>query len=372
MRKRTNREQHTIESDSVRFPLDLKAEMGRFRRDLLANLVLNKLLSLLHFKDTLWGAIGATTALAFVLYLMTTLLSLAFNHSAPMPLYSALASILTATSFGIIKVLHDGIFTEGSLPLTLPDLVLKEAKAGELAEWFHSFLSVRKQLTVSLMFALFSIPTLLCFQAYTSARFKAGSYVIAFLCQFAVGHGAYCATQIPTLLKAISHQKMKLFWLSPANTAWIKQASWIFTKLSLADSFIAAFGLIGLYLLRPAESKITAAVALLWLITALVTILYTFVYPHHYLNRIIRIEKKCHVVSMQDLITSHSSELRNMTGDDLKQYLELIKLYRLLESARETAIDFRAWSGLIPSIAIPTLSYFGKGLLEIGKRIIFH
>ncbi|MFY9557281.1 MAG: hypothetical protein WAV47_21430, partial [Blastocatellia bacterium] len=255
----------------------LKDEMDRFRTRLLANVIINSLIPFRRLKSSVLAALAASAFLASMIFLSTTLISRVVNHKGPVLSSALFASILIAYSLATIKILHDGIFPEGSMtfPQNLPSVAKDKNGLTALAGWFQSFLSTRRQIVVSTLFGVSSIFTLAVFALYASANFKLGSYVLVFLCFFVVGNGAYCAIGIPTLLRTIHRQKMKLFWLSPADTPWVKEASWIFTKLFIADSTVAGWAIIGLYLLRPLESRATTAVALIWLVIALLAILYT-------------------------------------------------------------------------------------------------
>lgn len=346
--------------------------MDNFKVYLLANRIINTGTYALRIKNeySALGTLITTVLLCGLSFSVSVLLSLVFSGSYPTVKSSMMASGLFALSFGIIKLLHDGIFPRDFLifPRNLRNFILDENGFLEITDWFRSFLSESKQILCSSVFGLLGIGTLLFFERVNNHDFKVGSYFLVFLSMFAVGHGAYCAVGIPKLVKVISKQNMKMFWLNPADTSWVREASWIFTKLSMADALVAGIGITGLYLLDPSRSPQTAALALSWLFIGLAAVIHSFVYPHYYLMQAIKAEKRHQMEEIQEIISNYKARLHDLNEDEFSRLAELIKMYEQLASARETAIDLRALSNFLPALAIPILSYFGKALIDYGMK----
>jgi hypothetical protein len=334
---------------------------------LLANIVINSGIRILHLKDTVGATLAVTTILSVLIYLATTLLGRVFDRSAPLLIFpSAVASFITALSFGIIKTLHDNILPPNAKNLV--SLALDEKGLVLLRDWFRSFLSLPKQLITSLLLGGLSVPSSLMIARNTSVSLDVGAYVLIFFCMFSVGHGFYCAVLIPTLAKAGSTERMRLFWLSPADSPGIKMASLAFAKLSVADAAVVTICIIMMYWFRPWESPIAALISGIWLLLGLTAVSYSFLYPHYHLSKAIKAEKNRQMAGLQGIITSYRKHLENLGEDDFEKLSELVKLYEQLAAARETAIDMRALRRFLTSLVIPTLSFFG-GLFDLDTLI---
>jgi hypothetical protein len=153
---------------------DLKQEMNRFRTRLLANVVINGLIPATQHEGSLLVVLVVTALLSLGVFLITTLVSKVVSQSPPVLVDALLASMLTAFSFAIIKILHDGIFPQRSLtfPESLPELARDEHARREIARWFRSFLRVWKQLLVSALFGVAGIGSLLAFARYAGSNFS--------------------------------------------------------------------------------------------------------------------------------------------------------------------------------------------------------
>lgn len=330
---------------------------------LLANMIINSGIRILHLKDTTGSALAVTAILSVLIYLATTLISRMFNHFAPLLIPSlAVASFVTALSLGVVKILHDNI-----LPLNAKNLVslaLDGKGLVALHDWFQSFLSLPRQLITSVSLGGLGVLSSLVIARNTSVSLDVGSYVLVFFCVFSVGHGFYCAILIPTLAKAGSKERMRLFWLNPAVSPGVKMASSAFAKLSAADAVIVTICIVVMYWFRPWESPIAALISGIWLLLGLVAVSYSFLYPHYYLSKAIKAEKNRQLARFQGIITSYRDRLEDLDEDDFKKLSELIKLYDQLAAARETAIDMQALRSFLTSLVIPTLSFFG-GLIDL-------
>jgi hypothetical protein len=299
--------------------------------------------------------------LAAALFLITIIISLLFNQSLPDLTYSALTSFLTAFTFGIIKLLDHHTFSSSSndFPRNLKLYVTDNEALTNLIRWLRSYMSLKKQLSVSFAVAVVGTVSVFFIAQTSPINFKIGSYVLVFLCLVGVGQGAYCAVVIPTLAREISNLRLEIFWFKPADSPWINDASAFFTKLSMADALIALLGICGLFLLRPFESTRTAWVAAGWLITGIVVLSYTFLFPHRYLTKVIRREKKRQIEHLQSLITSYEVRIEQLNADEYKRLLDHINLYNSLSGSRDNAIDIEAWVKYVSSLGIPILAFVG-------------
>jgi hypothetical protein len=328
---------------------------------LLSNIIINYGIRKLHFKVSTQTIIYVTFILAILLYIITTLLSILFGESAPVFTFAFLASFLTAFSFGVIKYLDHHILSVSfdAFPKNLVDFALDNKSLAALSNWLRSYLSLEKQLVVSSIIGILGTASTFYIAKNRSMNFKFGSYILIFCCFFAIGHGAYCAVIIPTLAKVLSQKRMKMFWLNPADSSWVNDASSFFTKLSMADALIVAFVIGGLYLLKPWESSKTAWVAGIWLVIGIACLSYTFLYPHYYLNKAIKSEKKRQMENLQTIIRTYQTRVEGLNKSEFKDLFERIKLYDHLSAAKESAVDTQALLRFITSIIVPSLTYLG-------------
>lgn len=337
------------------------------RTRLLANWIVNSGIRVLHTKDSVGAVLIVSTILSVLIYLVTALVGKVSNPSFPLftPL-SALMSFVAGFSFGIVKILHDNILPPNAKNLV--SLALDEKGLIAIRDWFQLFLSLPTQLVTSLSLSTLMVLTLIVIERNTSARFGVGGYVLMFFAIFAIGHGAYCAVLIPTLAKAASKERMRLFWLNPADSPGVEMASSAFAKLSMADALVVTLCIVAMYWFRPWESPLAALVSGIWLVIGLAAVSYSFLYPHYYLSKAIRAEKRRQIALVQDVITSYRERIEQLSEDDFKKLSKLIKLYDRLVSARETAIKMEAFRSFLTSLAIPALSFFG-GLINLGSLL---
>ena len=77
---------------------------------LLANMIINGGIRILHLKDTVGAALVVASILSTLIYLTRILFSRVFSQSPlPLSLASALASSIIAFSLGAVKILHDNV-----------------------------------------------------------------------------------------------------------------------------------------------------------------------------------------------------------------------------------------------------------------------
>lgn len=376
--------------DEGLYKRDLKKELPSlvddFRTHLLANIIIINGTRLVLKKDSLPRTILFGIILWIVTYLIAYLLLALISYLILARFFTIhevlfispaaiLLSFLTAFSFSIIKLLFDQIMPVGDsnnnerFPKNLINFSSEKTNLALICEWFRKFLSRRRQIRWSVATGAAGTLTIILFDWLTKVDYAWYSYVLVFVCFFAIGHGAYCAIVIPTLVRTINKADVQLFWLSPADTSWIRDASSIFTRLSLADAFTAAFCIFGLFFFAPLEILTTKVVALVWLIIGIVGLLYTFFYPHRFLKLAIKSEKKNQLAKLQSIITSYEERLKELSEDDLKRLKEYIGLHEKLVASRETALNVSKWLSLIPSLAVPTITFF-VGAFGLWKQLI--
>ncbi len=333
----------------------------------LSNVVINYGLKMLRLDASVKSIIYVTAVLAMLLWVLTTLLTLIVNHSRPAVISTLLVSFLTAFSFGIIKYLDYHLISSRSniFPQNLSDYAIDNQAIERLVDWHRSFLSLKKQITTSSVMGVAGFVSTASIANTRSLDFKFGSYLLVFCCFFAVGHGAYCTLMIPTLVRRISKLKLKLFWLNPADTAWVKEASTFFTKLTIADALVFAVGMTGLYLLKPWQSTRTTWLALAWLLTGVTCLSYIFLFPHYYLDKCIKREKKTQVKEMQDKILSYKQPATTLSAAEFKDLLGHITLYNKLVVAKESAIELQNSFKVLTSVSVFVLSYLAPILLRL-------
>ena len=94
--------------------VEFENEVENKRRGLLSNIIIEWSRKKLGLNDSVGAIVLVTFLLSMKLLVFSTLISLLFNHALPKLTYSALASFLTAFSFGIIKFLDHHIFSSSS------------------------------------------------------------------------------------------------------------------------------------------------------------------------------------------------------------------------------------------------------------------
>jgi hypothetical protein len=303
---------------------------------------------------------------ALLLWGLTTLISLAIDHTGPSLLSSVLASLLTGFSFGIIKYLDYHLISSrpDGFPKNLAEYALNNDALEALIRWHRRFLSLKAQLITSAVIGVLGLTSTVYIVRTMSLHLKFGSYLLVFCCGFAIGHGAYCTVMIPTLTRVLSKHRMKLFWVSPADTVWINDASMFFTKLTIADSLIFAFCISGLYLLKPWHAPGTTWLALAWLLIGIICLSYVFLFPHYYLNKSIKREKKSQLQDIQKKILSYETPVRELSASHYKELMGHINVYKDLAAARESAIDLQNSSRVLTSFSVLILTYLVPFLLR--------
>ncbi len=345
--------------------IDLKNEFTKEietkRESLLSNIVIDGCIRKLSLKPSVWAILVVTGLLTLALFGVTIAISLLFNRSLPKLTFSALASFLTAFSFGIIKFLDHYTFSSGlsDFPRNIVSYATDNETLTNLNAWLRSYMSLKKQLIVSLAVAGVGTLSIFIITQARSIDFKVGSYFLLFLCFVGIGQGAYCAVVIPTLARRISKQHFQLFWFRPADSPWINDASAFFTRLSVADAAVVFLVICGLFLLRPFESTETAWVAGVWLVIGIVVLSYTFLFPHHYLTQVIKNEKRRQLEDMQRLIASYEARADQLTPAEYTRLLDHINLYNCLSGSRDNSIDVEAWFKYVSSIGIPIVAFIG-------------
>ncbi|MBI3679155.1 MAG: hypothetical protein HY235_01935 [Acidobacteria bacterium] len=237
-----------------------------------------------------------------------------------------------------------------------------------LENWFHGFLSLRRQVAFSVFLSIMIVPTLLVIQHATSARFSVTSYLLGFVCLFWVFHGGYCALYTPTLAKAAAETDIRMYWLNPADTGWIRTLSFSFNAMSLSEGIVLTLCITGMYWFRPWESRLAATVSLTWLAVGLAGISYGFLYPQFHLYRAIRREKTRQMLRVQQQLGVLALRLMQLDDEERKQLSQLVDLNSRLSGARETAVDPKAVGGYITSLIIPTLSFLA-GHFKVGSAL---
>ncbi|MFY9553128.1 MAG: hypothetical protein WAV47_00260, partial [Blastocatellia bacterium] len=80
---------------------------------------------------------------------------------------------------------------------------------------------------------------------------------------------------------------------------------------------------------------------------------------------------KYHMDKLRAVIDSYLDKMGSLdhldalSEDDLKRFSEAVRLYQRLSGARETAVELKTVGSLIPSLAFPILSFFGKSLIQL-------
>jgi hypothetical protein len=341
--------------------------IGWMRVRLLPNIIIFNCLKLLRLNDTLTTTALVVFLITCFLYLLALCLSKIFDPAAPLLSPAALlTSFLTAFSFGVIKILYDAILLPNAN--NLPAFFENENGLDVLRQWFRTFLSIKKQLSVAIILGLLGVLTLFLTKYYSGITLRAGSYFLIFSCAFAVGHGAYCAIAVPTLAKAISEVPTNMFWLYPADSPWVRIASSAFIKLSMADTVIVFLCVLGLYFLGPQTSVRLMIIAAVWLLVGVFTVSYSLLYPRYYLQKAITAEKLRQMAELQSVIASYRNRIANISEAELKILSELGKVYDRVSDTKVNTMDVRVLVNLIPSIGIPLLTFI-LTLITLWKTI---
>jgi len=346
---------------------DLLKHIDEVRTRLIANMIINNGIRILRLKDSAAAALLVALIMSALMYFVGILLNVISSHSISVfRLSSALASCTAAFSLGAVKILHDVILPPNAK--NIASLPSDEDGIIALRSWFRSFSSIPKQFAFSLFFGVLCISTLAMVERHTTADFDLSDYFLGFIAIFSVSHGGYSGILIPTLAKAASQERMRLFWLDPAASSGVKMASSAFAKLSWADALFVTLCMIGLYWFKPWESRVVALISGAWLVAGWVAVSHSFLYPHYYLSKAIRTEKYRQMANIQSVITSYRARLEELDEDDFKKLSELINVYERVAAARETSIDLQAFRNFATSLVIPTLSFLG-GLVDVGKLL---
>lgn len=322
---------------------------------------------------SLFANILATLILTLILYVSTISITAAFGElgqfwSSPV----LFVSLLAALALSIVKYLHDDILSRRDEANFAKEVIPADKSRADLEpflRWWKSFLSLWRQIPFVLTTGILGVMTVRYFESRSTMDIHAGSYVLVFLCGIALGQGGYCAIRIPTLSKILRGLPLEMFWLYPADTAWIKKASSVLTRLALANAFFGTSVMLGLLWLRPWKSSTTAAIAGVWLLFTWAVVLYSFTYPHYQLGKALKAEKNRQTLGLQNSITAQRASMRPDSDEtELRKLNETIKVYNQLESARASAIDMHAIFRLFLSLGVPVVSFIAV-LIDVGQRL---
>ncbi len=352
------------EKDSLARELLYLSDSTRHR--LIANKVMNGLIRFLHLGDSPRSTLLVAWGISSLLFLAKVLFARLIYNSLPLyTLGSLLACVLISFSLAAVKILHDIILPAGAEKMLS---LIDERGVLLLGEWFASFLSIRKQISFSLVWGLLAAASLWLVEHFTTASFDMADYILGSLAIACVAHGGYCGLLIPTIAKPLSKSGMKMFWLNPADSEGIKIASRGFRMLSMADAAFVTLCIVSLYWFKPWESMAVALISGIWLILGLLAVSYSFFYPHYYLNLAIKSEKERQLELIKNTISSYRSRIHESDESNFRNLSYYIELYERLLKVRESALDFSAFQGFITSLAVPTLSFL-IGLLDLSSLV---
>ncbi|HEY2974122.1 MAG TPA: hypothetical protein VGJ48_16520 [Pyrinomonadaceae bacterium] len=374
---------HTsLSSPELTVKEDLHRWIARTKTRLLCNAVLNTEIRVLHWvlskvrldilkvENTLASTTIATIVLVGILYALTILVGKLWDDSVSIWNLAALfVSFLTAFSLSLVKRLHDTILSSDKnniARLLIQSAPEDDNSLRDMRDWWKSFLSLRLQIPFVLVIGLLAVWML--HKLHPHIQIHLGSYFLILIFGMAVGQGGYCALLIPRLATVIRKIPMRMFWLYPADTPWVKKISSVFTKLSIANAFIGTCIMFGMLWLKPWESFSAAGIAGAVLVGTWAIVLYSFIYPHFQLGKILKAEQMEQMGQLQKIIDSKSLMPEHPSEDEIKKLNEMIKVYEQVASARASAIDTQAVLRLLFSLGIPMLSFLAV-LIDLGRRL---
>lgn len=295
-------------------------------------------------------------ALFTIAYVVATIITKIQEHVAPVIDLARIVLIFIG-----VFALWTVPFLEGKLfGMNATNILLNcntDESVEALESWFGRFLSVPRQLAVSIPLSTLLVPTLLLVQRSTTVHFHVTAYLLGVPTLFFVSHGAYCAYSLPELTKVLSRQDMKVFWLNPAETPWLKMLAAGYNTLAFAEAIVLSFCIASMYWFKPWESRQVIALSAVWLALGLAVVVYGFLYPQFYLATAVRRAKQRQAEWVQSVLEPYLVKRGSWTEDERKDMALLLDLNSRLATARQSFLDFKTIGAFITSLVIPIASF---------------
>ncbi len=340
------------------------------RENLIANIAINRGIRLLHLDDhSVVASIVVALCEAALLYAFVVSINRIFNPTAPIFItLQVLGSLATFVALATIKILYDTIVPPHAdifIPLSSSkeDLIV-------FRDWFLDIFSVPNQFEYAARLSGIGLLIFWIFANNLNVGFEAGSYVLAVVGSFSFSHGVYCGLRMLSITKLAAGRILRLSPLNPSESPEIEVMSWTYTKMALASSFYFSVLLMGMYWVKPWESRIVATISLIILVVGLAALLYSFLYPQYYLSVMIKSAKNKEMSYIQSMIAPLNENLALLTGREMNRLSDLSNIYYRLSASRETAVNISALGTFITSLAGPTASY-AIGRLDLGAILHF-
>jgi hypothetical protein len=341
-----------------RLEKDVIASSEEASTRILSCAILNWVIQLFRMTDSLLASAIAASIIILSVWGLTWIV----NRIAGLPISMVeagllmIGSVLTGLAFFIVKGLHDIILPPNRK--LMAELPADKDGLEAIQNWFKKKFRVRRQIATSIlagMLAVISLKALSTGSAIMKENW--GVYIGIFIGMFAVGNGAHCARNIPTLARAACKHRLRLYPYDPASSAAMQIVSSGFGKLSLANGLVVTIIMILLFALHPWQAQLTLTIAAFWLLLGWGVVTYSFAYPHYYMAQAISKEKKIQVERLEHLITVRNTNLEGLTQEEFDKLKKMVELREIISKARNTAIDLNAWKSYLSSLVLPLLSF---------------
>ncbi|MGO9305806.1 MAG: hypothetical protein ACLP3R_19280, partial [Candidatus Korobacteraceae bacterium] len=266
-------------------------------------------------------------------------------------------TILTVYSIGIVDY-----FGEKYVEQTAHDLLLNATEGKAIEAWFEGLFSQRWQIGTALLGAFLGALTLV-FLTWSGPLFTVRRAIIAGVAGSALGfsgmHGFYFALRIPTLASVVAKQRMRFYWLRPADTPWVGRISGMFTAMCVGQLIGAALCFPIARLLIPRNSVSVSLVWILWLLVVAFGLGFSFVFPQWKIGGMLRESTRRDMEEIQAVLRAMKPTLLSERAHLISsQASPLVSAYSVAAGAPHTAIDAGSYVKVAASVGATLASLF--------------
>lgn len=251
----------------------------------------------------------------------------------------------------------------------ITDCFSEERAFSDIKAWLRKVSNPMVQVLASVFFALLGCAIVFAWsESKGSVPIYFSSYIVTFVAGFILGNGAYFALTVPTIVRVFSRCRFHLYCFAPSDSPFIRKIKSCFGMMTVANAIIFSIGMLEIYLMGPFGSKTTTRVALWSLISGLLIVSYSFLYPHYFLTRIVRQEKWAVLEIMQAKINKLYNGHELPDSKNAAEIKALMELYDLAKQSSDSSLNFAVLRTYVTSLILPTASFIA-GLIN-WKEIV--
>lgn len=270
------------------------------------------------------------------------------------------------------------LFVKSNLSLFLDNLTkyapeIFGDKQSFFTKWLETNFSIRRQIVVSLIFALVFLP-LTFFFFEIAIGFEAILYVVIILLfnLILIGNGFYWIIVLPGATKVILDHSKRLNSFDPKNIVWIDKVSDIYQRAALYTSIVGVLVLFPV-IASPGNTVTIRAISISWLVIVLLLVIFPYYRAQSNLTNVIRNEQLHTMTTIQPII--YNLLLNGKNSEDIHRAEQLLLYYSKIQSseksARGSSLNFRFVNSLLLPFASFLLLNFTNIVEAIQRFVLF-